>query len=90
MTNYASIHGRLGIDPVVSKTRAGTSMILGSVVIDVPLHNSEDQKSLWIDILAFCNAVEALQKMTLDGPEREWPDPRAGPIKSASSRRCTN
>lgn len=62
MTVYASIHGRLGADPVASETRAGKPMVRASVAVDVTPHNAEDAETLWVSVLAFSTAAEALER----------------------------
>ena len=59
---YASIHGRLGADPVASETKAGKLMVRASIAVDVTPNNAETDESLWVTILAFGTAAEALER----------------------------
>jgi single-strand DNA-binding protein len=55
----ASIHGRLGGDPVQRKTRAGKPMATVSVAVDVAKPGDEPATE-WISLVAFGKAAEAL------------------------------
>lgn len=59
---YASVHGRLGSDPVASETKNGNPMVRASVAIDVTPHNAEEPETLWVTLLAFGPAAEALDR----------------------------
>ena len=62
MTIYASIHGRMGSDPVASETKAGNPMVRASIAVDVTPHNVDDPESLWVSVLAFGAVAEALDR----------------------------
>ncbi|WP_157092253.1 single-stranded DNA-binding protein [Thioalkalivibrio nitratireducens] len=57
---YASVHGRLGADPVAGETKTGKPMVRASVAIDVTPHNAEEP--VWVSLLAFGAAAEALDR----------------------------
>ena len=59
---YASIHGRLGSDPVASTTKADKAMARVSVAVDVTPYNAVDPESLWVGLLAFGQIAEDLQR----------------------------
>ena len=62
MSVYASIHGRLGTDPVAGETKSGNPMVRASVAVDVTGHAAEDEETLWVSILAFGAAADALDR----------------------------
>ena len=62
MSIYASIHGRLGNDPVASETKAGKPMARASAAVDITGHAAEEPETLWLTILAFGTAAEALDR----------------------------
>jgi single-strand DNA-binding protein len=55
----ASIHGRLGNNPVERQTRSGKPMVTVSVAVDVG-RPGEEPITEWISIIAFGMASEAL------------------------------
>ncbi|AHE99390.1 single-stranded DNA-binding protein [Thioalkalivibrio paradoxus] len=59
---YASVHGRLGADPVAGETKTGKLMVRASVAVDVTPHNAEEPETLWVSLLAFGAAAEALDR----------------------------
>ena len=59
---YASIHGRLGADPVAGETKQGKPMTRASVAVDVTPYNAEQPQTLWVTVLAFNAAAEQLQR----------------------------
>jgi single-strand DNA-binding protein len=59
----ASIHGRLGGDPVQREARAGKPMVTVSVAVNVA-KAGEEPASEWIGIVAFGAAAEALARHT--------------------------
>lgn len=58
----ASVHGRLGQDPVITETKAGKEMCRVSVVCDVTPGNSETEESLWVSVLAFGKVAETMSR----------------------------
>jgi single-strand DNA-binding protein len=54
----ASIHGRLGADPVQRETRVGKPMITASVAVDVG--RPGDEQAEWVGVVAFGKTGEAL------------------------------
>lgn len=59
MTMIASIHGRVGQDPVERTTKSGAAMTTVSVAVDVAGKDAEPT-TLWVSVLAFGAASEAL------------------------------
>lgn len=59
MTIYASIHGRMGSDPVASETKAGKVMV---PAVDVPRTTPTSPETLLVSLRAFGAAVEALDR----------------------------
>ena len=59
---YASIHGRLGADPTATTTKNDKPMTRASIAVDVTGHAAEDAETLWVSILAFGTAAEALDR----------------------------
>lgn len=59
MTMVASIHGRIGQDPVERTTKSGTAMTTASVAVDVAGRDAEPS-TLWVSILAFGTVSETL------------------------------
>jgi len=58
----ASIHGRLGADPITSETKNGKPMCRASIVVDVTPGNSETEESVWVSVLAFSRAGDDLAR----------------------------
>ena len=59
---YASIHGRLGSDPVASMTKNHKPMVRASIAVDVAGYNTEGDESLWVSVLAFGTVADALDR----------------------------
>jgi single-strand DNA-binding protein len=55
----ASIHGRLGADPVQRETSAGKPMVTGSLAVDVS-KPGEEPATEWFSLLGFGKVAEAL------------------------------
>lgn len=64
MTITASIHGRIGTDPVLGETKAGKPMCRVNIAVDVTPGNSDTDETLWVSVLAFGQAAETLSKAT--------------------------
>lgn len=58
----ASIHGRIGGDPVSSETKSGKPMTRCSIVVDVTPGNAETEESVWVSVLAFSRAADDLAR----------------------------
>lgn len=58
----ASIHGRIGADPVSSRTKNDKEMCRASIVVDVTPGNSETEESVWISVLAFGKVAETMSR----------------------------
>ncbi|MCH7888329.1 MAG: single-stranded DNA-binding protein [Proteobacteria bacterium] len=57
----ASIHGRLGADPVERTTRNDKAMVTVSVAVNAARHGAEEE-TIWISLAAFGRAAEALAR----------------------------
>ena len=55
----ASVHGRLGGDPVERQTKTGKTMTTVSIAVDAGRDGSDDQ-TVWISLAAFGKTAEAL------------------------------
>jgi single-strand DNA-binding protein len=55
----ASVHGRLGADPVQRETRTGGAMVTASIAIDVA-RSGDEPATEWVSLVAFGKAGEAL------------------------------
>jgi single-strand DNA-binding protein len=62
MSIQAAIYGRLGKDPVSSKTASDKDMARVSVAIEVTAHNAEADEVVWVSILAFGHQAQALAR----------------------------
>ncbi len=58
----ASIHGRIGQDPVTSQTKTGKPMCRCSVAVDVTGHNASDEESVWVSVMAFNRVADDLAR----------------------------
>lgn len=58
----ASIHGRIGSDPVTSTTAKGNDMTRVSLAVDVAGHNAESEETVWVSVLAFGRVAETLAR----------------------------
>ena len=58
----ASIHGRLGQDPVTSQTQTGKPTTRCSIVVDVTSHNATDEESVWVGVMAFNRVADDLAR----------------------------
>lgn len=58
----ASIHGRIGGDPVSSETKTGKPMCRVSVAVDVAGFNASEPESLWVSVMAFSRQAETLAR----------------------------
>lgn len=58
----ASVHGRIGQDPVTSRTKNDKEMCRCSIVVDVAGHNATEEESIWVSIMAFNRVAEALAR----------------------------
>ena len=58
----ASIHGRIGQDPITSQTKTGKDMARCSIAVDVTASNATDEESVWVSVLAFGRQAEALAR----------------------------
>ena len=56
----ASIHGRLGGDPVERQTKTGKVMVTASLAVDAARDGSDEQPPIWIDLCSFGKTAEAL------------------------------
>lgn len=56
----ASVHGRVGSDPVATRTKNDKEMYRASIVVNITGHGATDDKSIWISVLAFGNTSETL------------------------------
>jgi len=57
---HASIHGRLGRDPVARQTRDGRSMATASLAVDVTARQAEERATVWVSVVAFGALAERL------------------------------
>lgn len=56
----ASIFGRLGQEPAISRTKNDKPMCRVSVVVDVAGHNATDDESLWVTVMCFNRVADDL------------------------------
>ena len=61
MTIQAAVYGRLGRDPEQRTTKSGRAMAAASIAVDVT-GNSEDQETVWFQVLAFGKVAESMMK----------------------------
>lgn len=59
---FASVHGRIGGDPVSSETKTGKPMTRCSIVVDVTPGNAETEEAVWVSIMAFNRVAETLAR----------------------------
>ena len=57
----ASIHGRLGADPIERQTKNGKVMVTATVAVDAARHGA-DADTAWFNLIAFGRAAEALAR----------------------------
>lgn len=62
MTIMASIHGRIGGEPVTSETKTGKPMTRLSVAVDVAGHTATDPETIWIGVMAFNRVADTLAR----------------------------
>jgi single-strand DNA-binding protein len=60
---YASIHGRLGGDPIVRSTKSGAPMVTARIAINVS-RGDEEQIIEWVNLAAFGRAGDELARHT--------------------------
>ena len=58
----ASIHGRAGADPVSGETKTGKTMCRVNVAVDVTAHGATEPETLWVTVMGFGHAAEALAR----------------------------
>jgi single-strand DNA-binding protein len=58
---HASIHGRLGGDPIVRCTKAGAPMVTASIAVNVS-RGDEEQTVEWVNLAAFGRAGDELAR----------------------------
>jgi single-strand DNA-binding protein len=58
----ASIHGRIGGEPVTSETKTGKPMCRLSVAVDVAGHGTTDPETIWIGVMAFNRVADTLAR----------------------------
>jgi single-strand DNA-binding protein len=59
----ASVHGRVGADPVQRETRGGHTMVTASIAVNVAKPGDEPATE-WVSLVAFGKAAEALARHT--------------------------
>ncbi|WP_022947140.1 single-stranded DNA-binding protein [Methylohalobius crimeensis] len=59
---HISAYGRLGRDPETRTTKSGKSMTTARMACDATPGNSDEQETVWIQVLAFGKQAETLAK----------------------------
>lgn len=58
----ASIHGRLGQDPLTSRTKNDKEMCRATVAVNVSGHNAETEESVWVSVLGFGKVADDMAR----------------------------
>jgi single-strand DNA-binding protein len=62
MTMQAAIYGRLGKDPVATRTANDKDMTRRTVAVEVTAYGAEDEETVWVSVLAFGHQAQALAR----------------------------